>query len=80
MNSVTIILSVETANRLERLARLTKQNPADIAAQALSDFLATQAWQIDRSPDTFDASEAMPAEADEAALAKGADLSLEDEE
>jgi hypothetical protein len=79
MNSVTVPLSHDAANKLDRLARLTKQNPGDIVAQALDDFLATQAWQIDRSPDAFDANQDIPAERDEAALAKGLDLALEDE-
>ena len=46
MTAITIRVSDETADRLDRLARKLDQSQSTMAEQAIEDFVARQEWQI----------------------------------
>lgn len=45
MSAVTVRLDDDTANALDRLAESLDRSPDDVAAQAIREYVALQAWQ-----------------------------------
>jgi predicted transcriptional regulator len=46
MNAITVSVSEATAERLEALARKLDRSTANVAEQAIEDFVAREEWQI----------------------------------
>jgi predicted transcriptional regulator len=46
MNAITVPVSEATAERLDALARKLERSPANVAKQAIEDFVAREEWQI----------------------------------
>lgn len=45
VSAVTVRLDDDTANALDRLAQSLDRSPDDVAAQAIREYVALQAWQ-----------------------------------